>query len=320
MIRTMRITVIFAALVLWAVTPCLAADNNLEDLLKKPGIAEQMQANYGGKTTSAAEQDTPLVKQAKTFALRINPPPPPEPVKKEPAATTAAPRPKAEITAKFKLIGTSYHLEDDTESWALIDEVGKGLHWVKQGGKVGYLLIEKVGDGSVLINDNGNKYELKAERQNKPDLVKSYTGTASEDKPVIIFDMTTEMTSPISPAAPVVNTENAVPSEPVVQLSPEETLRQAQENIEWLKKLQQESGSAGMTNEEANQLGNLGELLQSLENEAERAAAEANSPEPVEVEEDKREDVNQTEPKQAPAPPPQGKAEPTRLKRIRERR
>ncbi|MFA5293100.1 MAG: hypothetical protein WC496_08715 [Phycisphaerae bacterium] len=253
----------------FTVVPCRAGDAKLENLLKNPGVAEQMQAIYGGEKSLDNEQETPLVKQAKAFALRINPPPPPEPVRSAPSPAAVI-RPQATVTAKFKLIGTSYHLGDDADSWALIDEVGKGLHWVQQGGKVGYLTIEKVGDGSVLINDNGKRYELTAERQTKPDFVKSYTGIVSNDKPIALWEGMEKVTGQaesVEPPPANISQPVAEPNvAPVPELSPEELRQHTQKNIEWLKQLQQDPNS-NITSGEANELGGLGELLKTLENE-----------------------------------------------------
>ncbi len=188
MIKTLRITSFAAAVIalgflVFIAARGMAADEKSENLLKLPSVAEQFQI---GQKPIDGEQETPLIKQAKAFALRIDPPPPPEPVKSQPKPDET-PRPQVAISAKFKLIGTSYHFGDEADSLALIDEVGKGLHWVKQGGKVGYLIIERIGDGSVLINDNGKTYELIAERAQKPDFVKSYTGIVPEKKPIILL-------------------------------------------------------------------------------------------------------------------------------------
>ncbi|MGD0786047.1 MAG: hypothetical protein ABR969_09565 [Sedimentisphaerales bacterium] len=316
MIKTMRITGFVAAaimlgLLIFISARSMAANGKVETLLKIPGAAEQFQANLAGKRDTSGEQETPLIKQAKAFALRINPPPPPAPVVQAPIAQEA-PRPQATITAKFKLIGTSYHIGDANDSWALIDEVGKGLHWVKQGGKVGYLTIEKVGDGGVLINDNGKTYELTADRAKKPDLVKSYTGKLENDKPIIV------LTPPVQPppAPKPVAGPNAVvgPNNvqqqppPVVELSPEEQRKQTQENIEWLKKMQQDSNS-GMSTGEANQLGGLGDLLKAMEQEAKRGVvADSNSPKSAG-------EVNQPDPnQQKPPSQPQQQTPPKRLK------
>ncbi len=47
----------------------------------------------------------------------------------------------------------------------LIDEPGKGLHWVRQSSMVGHLLIKEVKDGIVVVKDNNGTFELKAEEE-----------------------------------------------------------------------------------------------------------------------------------------------------------
>jgi hypothetical protein len=270
MIKTLRITSFLAAFIalgffIFIATRGLAANENVENLLKLPGVAEQFQADSAGRKASDSEAETPLMKQAKAFALRLNPPPPPEPVRPK-SLPNEIQRPQATIAAKFMLIGTSYHFGDEAGSLALIDEVGKGLHWVRQGDKVGYLIVEKIGDGKVLINDSGNVYELIADREKMPDLVKSYTGPVIKNEPIVLWNLEEEAakSKPAIPV-PVPSADNNEAS--VLQLSPEEMRQQAQESIEWIKKLQQDPNSLGMTAEEANELGGLGELLKSLKNE-----------------------------------------------------
>ncbi|MBU1518155.1 MAG: hypothetical protein KKI18_04475 [Planctomycetes bacterium] len=273
MIKTLRITSFLTAVTalgffIFIAARGLAADEKVEAILKLPGVAEQFQADFAGRRSVDSEAETPLVKQAKALALRINPPPPPRPVRPKPSPV-AVPRPQAPVSAKFKLIGTSYHFGEEADSLALIDEVGKGLHWVKQGGKVGHLTIEKIGDGKVLINDNGKTYELIADREKRPDLVKSYTGPVSQDSPIVLWDFKEEAAEAESAVpASVPSADNAATSVP--EPTPEEIRRQTQENIEWLKNLQNDPNSLGMTAEEANELSGLGELLKSLENEVER--------------------------------------------------
>ncbi len=279
MIKTLRITSFAAAVIalgflVFIAARGMAADEKSENLLKLPSVAEQFQI---GQKPIDGEQETPLIKQAKAFALRIDPPPPPEPVKSQPKPDET-PRPQVAISAKFKLIGTSYHFGDEADSLALIDEVGKGLHWVKQGGKVGYLIIERIGDGSVLINDNGKTYELIAERAQKPDFVKSYTGIVPEKKPIILLPVEEKAKEVESnEPAPVPSDGNTETS--VHQPTPEEMHQQTQETIDWIRQLKEDPNALGMTPEEANELGGLGELLKSLESEQqqlEETAADAN--------------------------------------------
>jgi len=247
-------------------SPVLSA--TLKEILEKPGVAEQMQANYAGKGTYDGQQDTPLVIQARQFALRINPPPPPMPANPQPQENRPI-RPQVQVSAKFKLIGTSYHFGDPQQSWALIDEVGKGLHWVQQGSTVGHLCIEKIGDGAVLINDNGRKYELLAERPGKPDLVKSYSGILEVSEPIVLLsggEKVVEVQSVESPPQDEQTHQLAVNEE----LTVEEQLRRTQENIEWLKQMQADQNSASLGPQEANDLSGLGEMLKTLEEEAQR--------------------------------------------------
>jgi hypothetical protein len=283
MVKTLRITtlliaIVALALIIFIAAKGIASDKDMEKFLAAPGIAEQLQASSTGNKAPDIERDTLLVRQAKQFALRINPPPPPAPVRVEPPPE--AQRPKAAITAKFTLVGTSYHTGDEKNSWALINEVGKGWHWVKQGSKVGYLTIERIGDGIVLIRDGSSTYELVAERQQKPDYVKSFTGEL--DKTTVAWRGTkntvTEAISQEQEQSPVSSTENA---QPVPTEEPKVTKEQVQENINWIKQMQENPESLGMTAEEAKELGGLGDMLKTLETElktVESNAPEANEP------------------------------------------
>jgi hypothetical protein len=184
-------------------------------------------------------------------------------------------RPKVEVSAKFTLVGTSSNIGDETGSWALINEAGKGWHWVRQGEKVGYLMVEKIGDGVVLIRDGSETYELIAERKQRPDYVKSYTGPVDSNKTIAPWRSTEK------PAAlPESQVQNPVPSTENTQATPAKTPKvtkeDIQENIDWVKQLQENPESLGMTAEEAKELGGLGEVLNSLETELK--AIESNEP------------------------------------------
>ncbi|MBN1787858.1 MAG: hypothetical protein JW806_05625 [Sedimentisphaerales bacterium] len=271
MVKTLRITTMLIALaalgvIIFIAAKGMAVDKGIETFLSTPGIAEQMQAGSSGVKSTAGDQETPLIRQAKAFALRIDPPPPPAAVART-ASTQGrrtAPSPKVNtITAKFKLVGTSYYPGEDGNSWALIDEVGKGWHWVRLGEKVGHLTVERIGDGAVLINDGGKSYELAAERQQKTDYVTSFTGQDVLEKTVHNWQ---------SGSSAVTQVESSGPAEVLdTQTSSEEdsgiTAEDLQENLDWLKQLQENPEELGMTDEEAKELEGLGELLQSLETE-----------------------------------------------------
>jgi hypothetical protein len=68
-------------------------------------------------------------------------------------------------TPKFKLFGTSYCENNPELSLALIDEPGKGRHWIRQSDKVGHLLIERVKDGLVIVKSSEETFEITVEQK-----------------------------------------------------------------------------------------------------------------------------------------------------------
>lgn len=271
MVRTLKITTMLIALlalgfIIFIAAKGIASDENIEKFLSTPGVAEQLQTGSARAKASGSDQETPLIRQAKAFALRIDPPPPPKPAAAKSSARTKPRRPKATVAAKFTLVGTSFHIGDEENSWALINEVGKGWHWVKQGEKAGHLIVEKIGDGVVLIRDGSKSYELAAEREQKADYVKSFTGTVESDRAVPSWQSAKKAVTQVESRQQtgVFDTETG---QIAPKASPEVTKEELEENINWLKQLQENPESLGMTVEEAKELEGLGELLQSLETE-----------------------------------------------------
>lgn len=149
-------------------------DKEADALLGSVGAVEEFQKTQGNKTKIDEPQNSPFVKQAQAFALFLNPPPKPEEKPKSAKIFNAISRPAPEsFSPKFKLIGTSYYQQEPNMSFALIEEPGKGLHWVRQAGKVGHSVIEKIMNGSVTVRSGENVTELKAERQPQKSLVKN---------------------------------------------------------------------------------------------------------------------------------------------------
>jgi len=174
MIKTLRITSIVAAVLaviflVFFVFPVVfggSSDEQLEQSLDSPGVIEKFNKTVGNKAKTGQNEISPLVKQAGAFALYLNPPP----AKTPRAATgrTADITRGPAVTPKFKVLGTSYYKGQPELSLALIDEPGKGLHWIRQSSKVGHLLIEQIKDGIVVFKDGKGTFELKAEQ--KPEL------------------------------------------------------------------------------------------------------------------------------------------------------
>ncbi|MDD5326261.1 MAG: hypothetical protein PHY02_00420 [Phycisphaerae bacterium] len=176
MIKTLRITSIIAVVlaVVCFVFPAIfgvRGDKQIEQLLNSPGAIEEFKQARGDKIEDRRHEISPLVKQAETFALYLNPPV--SMPQAESPVSNGRPRPKASVTPKFKLVGTSLNVLHPERSLALIDEPGKGYHWIRQADKVGHLIMEQVKDGLVVVRDGQNTFELIAERPEKISLLKT---------------------------------------------------------------------------------------------------------------------------------------------------
>lgn len=181
MIKTLRITTVLAAFLAagffaFPVVFGYRGDEQIEQFLKSPGAVERFNKAKGAKVSKSKNQVSPLVKQAMLFGLYLDPPPARAPKKRTPTARKPTapppPSPKGPVTAKFKLIGTSYYSARPERSLAYIDEPGKGLHWVRQGSKVAHLLIEQVKNGSIVVKDRDKSVTLVAVRKPKKSLIK----------------------------------------------------------------------------------------------------------------------------------------------------
>jgi hypothetical protein len=86
-------------------------------------------------------------------------------------------------SAKFKLLGTSFYALHPDLSLALIDEVGKGIRWVRRSGRVGHLVIDQIKDGLVVVKDGSRTFEVAVvERPKKVNLIKSPTLDGTDAK------------------------------------------------------------------------------------------------------------------------------------------
>lgn len=178
MIKTLRITGIVAAIlaVVFVVFPAVfgfRSDTRVDKVLKSPGAVEKFKEEAKGKRSPKdTSRISPLVREAKAFALYLNPPKPEikPPVFSRPRPTITQ-RPTI-TTAKFELKGTAYYASHPELSLALIDKPGEGLRWVRQSSKVGYLVIEQVKDGVVVVRDGERTFELVAPRPERINLLK----------------------------------------------------------------------------------------------------------------------------------------------------
>ena len=175
MIKTLRITSVIAVILAagFLVAPFFfgsRSDPKAEEFLKSVDAAEKFSKTHNQQSTKTDAQVSPLVRQAQTFALFLNPPKP-EP-KPEDQQETEAIRPVT-VTPKFTLIGTSIFPNHPEKSLALIDEPGKGLHWVRQNSKIEHLTIKEVKSGVVIVSDGPRTSEIVAERPEKVSLLRN---------------------------------------------------------------------------------------------------------------------------------------------------
>jgi hypothetical protein len=258
MVRTLRITTITGALLAAAFLVLSAvfgarSDKAIEEFLKSPGAIEQFQRAKGQKKAEGESQISPLVKQAQAFALYLNPPPPPEPI------VSGPPQPKV-ITPKFKLIGTSFYPLHPDLSLALIDEPGKGIRWVRQSGHVGYLVIEQIKDGVVVVSDGGRTFEVAAaERPKKINLVKSSTLDKTDAK---IAPQPTKQVEGVAPAPVKGAAAEQIAAEPNARSAALEGL---------LHNLKATQTDAELTEEEKKATAELQEFIESIKVSTEEA-------------------------------------------------
>ena len=155
----------------------IQGDQEIEALLKAPGAIEEFR-KLAKTTDQGQDKVSPLVKFAKDFALRINPPPPPKPPKRTPKSrvsrkeTPAAPKPKASVKAKFKLLATCRYEQQPARSLALLDMPVKGIKWYRQGDSVGHLTIQEVKAGSIVCGD-GQELFVPVSKKKTKTLLKS---------------------------------------------------------------------------------------------------------------------------------------------------
>jgi len=169
MIKTMQMTSLLAAVLaggMFLLPAGFGAKNNdeLERMLKVPNAVEKYQKSKGQSASKGGDQTPPLVKEAKSFALYLNPPqkPRPKPRPRKGTSTKSEPKPKvtpktepkAKVSAKFKLLGTAYYPSRPELSMALIDEPGKGLSWVNQGEELNHLLFKDIKNGVLTVQDS----------------------------------------------------------------------------------------------------------------------------------------------------------------------
>jgi hypothetical protein len=169
MIKTLRITSVVAAILagVFFVFPVIygvRSNERVDEFLELPSVREKFENAADNKTNTRESQDSPLVKQAEAFALYLNP------VTSTTQKTTKGAKTpnissRLPVTPKFKVFATIYCADNPELSQVLIDEPGRGRHWVRQSSMVGHLLVEQVKDGLVVVKSSKETFELEIEQK-----------------------------------------------------------------------------------------------------------------------------------------------------------
>jgi hypothetical protein len=266
MIKTLKITsiavaILVAGCVLFLLIFGLRDNQQIEQFLNSPSAIEKFK-DKASESTKPQDTIPPLVKQARGFALRIDPPPPPKPpeppkpkaVAKQPTAPKRpVPAPKTTVSAKFSLLGTCRYENAPEKSLAMLKTVAEGNKWLRQGEQIGHLTINEIKDGSIVLYKDGKKNsEIFVPIQETKSLLKSEAGkipknrqtSVSITEPAVTSDTSIPETIPATtdiPSPSIPENSSRIPVAPgrrisTTQLrrptSPEPTPEQKKQTIE----------------------------------------------------------------------------------------
>ena len=173
MIKTLRITSILAAALAitivgffgYRIVYGIRSDEKIKEFLSSPGVIEKFKKAEGNRSKTSNDQNPPLVQQAQAYALYLNPPAPKVPKNTQAGRDATRISSQLNVTPQFKVRGISYYPNNPAMSMALIDEPGKGIHWVKQSTTVGHLFIEQVNDDHIVVKGGTETYKRVVERE-----------------------------------------------------------------------------------------------------------------------------------------------------------
>jgi len=176
---TMSVLMLSSAgvLLMSSATQCLQ-DPSQDQSSVGPSATEQFrEAQSAGARND--QQAIPLIREAATFALYLNPPAPsapagtPRPSIANPVSPPPAYAPPSSpgATPWFSLLATSYNRTHPDQSWALVSEPGKPARWAKKGEHLGHFVIETIAEkGSITYRDGNQSREMVVKLKDTPPL------------------------------------------------------------------------------------------------------------------------------------------------------
>jgi len=270
-------------------------DESVDDFLKQPSVKEKFEGDAGNKAKSGESQVSPLVEQAETFALYLNPLKPTIPKTAKGAKPTNI-SDRLSVTPKFKVFGTIFCAGNPELSQVLIDEPGRGRRWVRQSSMVGHLLVEQVKDGIVVVKSGEKTFEIPIEEKPQTSVLNRSSSVSRQKSSLSRARSTLPYSSRVAAG---VRKPIGTPRKPGTSEGNKEKMG---ELVNKLKDLQRDSIS-GKTNpglgskeraarieeliskfkstrvsaEEAKKLGNLGEELKGIRKDTNPSPPEANN-------------------------------------------
>jgi len=214
MIKTLRITSVIAAILAAGLIALptvfgIGNDEDIELFLNSPSIIDKYR-QAGGEKPEPNVETSPLVAQAKEFADYLNPPPP---VPSRPSVAVGTkppigvkpppPPPDPSFSPKFTVVATSYYESQPDMSLVLIDEPGKGRHWIRQGAEVMHLTIEQVKEGVILVKGGESTYELAVPKVREVNLLDDGSPSADAATTTVPAPIAASHTPETAPSAAV---------------------------------------------------------------------------------------------------------------------
>ncbi|MHC4487878.1 MAG: hypothetical protein ACYS9C_02990 [Planctomycetota bacterium] len=287
MIKTLRITSVVAAIlaVILFIFPVVfggRSDESIEGFLNSPSVIEKFSMAMGNQAKTGESRSSPLVQQATVFASYLNPKTKDASAFRDTGGATSLSLP---VTPKFRVIATTYCQAQPELSLALIDEPGKGMHWVRQSSKVGHLVIEQVRDGLVVVKGGKGTFELMVEERPQMSLLEGASSVpkkAGGQKPTLTAPGRTDAGVTRTRRSPLPRQLRTAKNGQLEDLADRlkeisyksdktDSGRSAEEKAAMMEKLISNFKSSRVGTEEAKKLGDLGKQLKTVREDPNRS-------------------------------------------------